>query len=442
MMICNYPGLSAVDMERRIVLITERAYSTTVNDIEHIESESIEGLGLEKIYFQPATSIGSAIARLTATSLTASSQLPRGTEPLMVLSYSAANVPVAQLNVYSDTLSGQQLFDYGFNFIRVQLFTVPGFSTPAPLGGVQRSVQVSLNPTALYAKTPGYLTAIHVDKGDRVHKGEVLAVLESPALDKQVADAKANYWLQKVTDVRNQKLVAEEVIPQQTADDSHTALLQAKAAYEQLLALQSYEIIRAETDGIITARYVDPGALIPQVTSQGGSTPIVELATLDPLRVYADVPQDIAAFVRDGDPATVTVIQYPGRKFQGTVTRHTQALAPDMRTMRVEVDLPNKDSALYPGMYATVVLNISSTDNVPRVPDDALIFRGDVTYVPVVRNDHIHLAKVTLGNDNGSNVQIACGLSAGNLIALNVGEGVEEGDPVQPVMHTGASLTN
>jgi multidrug efflux pump subunit AcrA (membrane-fusion protein) len=105
--------------------------------------------------------------------------------------------------------------------------------------------------TPIYAKTPGYLKAIYVDKGDRVRKGQVLAVLESPELDKQVADAKANYWLQKVTDVRNQKLVAEEVIPQQSADNSHAALLQAKAAYEQLVALQSYEVIRAETDGII-----------------------------------------------------------------------------------------------------------------------------------------------------------------------------------------------
>jgi multidrug efflux pump subunit AcrA (membrane-fusion protein) len=134
--------------------------------------------------------------------------------------------------------------------------------------------------TSIYAKTPGYLKAIYVDKGDRVHRGQVLAVLMSPELDKQVADAKASYWLQKVTDVRNQKLLAGYVIPQQTADDSHAALLQAKAAYEQLLATQSYEVIRAESDGIIAARYVDPGALIPQVTTPGGSTPIVDLATL------------------------------------------------------------------------------------------------------------------------------------------------------------------
>jgi RND family efflux transporter MFP subunit len=288
--------------------------------------------------------------------------------------------------------------------------------------------------TSIYAKTPGYLKAIYVDKGDRVRNGEVLAVLTSPELDKQVADAKANYWLQRVTDVRNQQLLVGQVIPQQTADNSHAVLLQAKATYEQLLALQSYEVIRAESDGIITARYVDPGALIPQVTTPGGSTPIVDLATLHPLRVYADVPQDIAAFVKNGDLAIVSVTQFPGRRFQGTVTRHPEALAPDTRTMRVEIDLPNRDSALYPGMYATVVLNVSSADDAPSVPDDALIFRSGDAYVPVVRDGRINLAKVILGNDDGREVEIASGLSAGDLIAVNVGEGVEQGDPVQPVM--------
>ena len=291
--------------------------------------------------------------------------------------------------------------------------------------------------TPIYAKTPGYLKAIYVDKGDRVDRGEVLAVLESPELDKQVADAKANYWLQKVTDVRNQELVTEQVIAQQTADDSHAAMLQARAAYEQLLALQSYEVIRAETDGIITARDVDPGALIPQVTSPGSSTPIVELATLHPLRVYADLPQDLAAFVKDGDPVSVSVTQYPDRSFSGTVTRHPEALAQDTRTMRVEVDLPNKDSSLYPGMYATLALNVGSSEIAPWVPDDALIFRGGDAYVPIVRRDRIHLARVALGNDDGREVQIASGLSKDDMVAVNVGQGVEEGDPVQPVVLAG-----
>jgi len=288
--------------------------------------------------------------------------------------------------------------------------------------------------TPIYAKTPGYLKAIYVDKGDRVHKGEVLAILDSPELDKQVADAKANYWLSKVTDGRNQELVAQQVIPQQTADNSHAAMLQAKAAYEQLLALQSYEVIRSETDGIITARDVDPGALIPQVTTPGSSISIVDLATLYPLRVYADVPQDLAALVKDGELASVSVTQYPDRSFSGTVTRHPEALAQDTRTMRVEVDLPNKDSALYPGMYATLTLNVGSSDIAPWVPDDALMFRGGDAFVPVVRKNRIHLARVALGNDDGREVQVASGLSKDDLIAVNVGQGVEEGDPVQPVV--------
>jgi membrane fusion protein, multidrug efflux system len=291
--------------------------------------------------------------------------------------------------------------------------------------------------TSIYAKTPGYLKTIYVDKGDHVYKGEGLAVLTSPELDKQVADAKANYWLQSVTDKRNQELVAQQVIPQQLADNSHAAMLQAKAAYEQLVATQAYEVIRADSDGIITARYVDRGALIPQVTTPGASTPIVDLATLRPLRVYADVPQDIAAFVRNGDPAIVTVTQFPGRKFAGKVTRHPEALASDTRTMRVEVDLPNLDSALYPGMYATAVLNVSSAEDTVCVPDDALVFRHGDTYVPVVRNNRIHLARVALGNDDGREVEVASGLSGGDLIAVNGGEGIEDGDPVQPVVLAG-----
>jgi len=151
MVVWNYPGLSALDVERRMVLISERAYSTTVNGIEHIDSQSINGLGILKVYFQPGADLGSAIAQINAVSETLLTILPRGVEPPQIISYNAANVPVAQLNVYSDTLSTDQLFDYGLNFIRVQLFTIPGFSTPAPLGGVSRNVMVNLNPTALYA---------------------------------------------------------------------------------------------------------------------------------------------------------------------------------------------------------------------------------------------------------------------------------------------------
>src|SRR3984893_15509524 len=150
MVVWAYPGLASLDMERRVVIISERAYSTTVNGIEHIESESILGVGLLKIYFQPGADIASAIAQVNAVSETILSNLPRGIEPPQIISYNAANVPVAQLDVSSDTKSVQQLFDYAFNFLRLQLFTIPGFSSPAPLGGVQRAVLVNVDPTELY----------------------------------------------------------------------------------------------------------------------------------------------------------------------------------------------------------------------------------------------------------------------------------------------------
>src|SRR5271170_438010 len=151
LVVWNYPGLSAFDVERRMVFISERAYSTTVNGIEHIESESINGIGLLRVYFQPGSDIGGAVAQINAVSETILSNLPRGIQPPQIISYNASNVPVAQLNIYSDTLSTGKLFDYGLNFIRIQLFTIPGFSSPAPLGGVQRSIMVNLDPTALYA---------------------------------------------------------------------------------------------------------------------------------------------------------------------------------------------------------------------------------------------------------------------------------------------------
>ena len=151
MVVWSYPGLNAIDTERRLVIISERAYSTTVDGIEHIESESMLGIGILKVYFQPGTDIGAAIAQINAVSETILRQAPNGTTPPNIISYNAANVPVAQLNIYSDTLSEQQLFDYGLNFIRLQLFTIPGFSSPAPIGGVQRAVVVNLDPKQLYA---------------------------------------------------------------------------------------------------------------------------------------------------------------------------------------------------------------------------------------------------------------------------------------------------
>ena len=289
--------------------------------------------------------------------------------------------------------------------------------------------------TPVYAKIPGYMKTINVDKGDRVKAGQIIAVIQSPETDKQVADARSYYWLQAVTDRRYQELVRQDVIPQQTADTSHATMLQARDAYQQQLALQSYEVVRAPFDGVVTARYVDPGTLIPQSTTPSAAgSPIVSLATLAPLRVYAYAPQSLSPFIKDGDPATISVSEFPGRRFSGTITRHPEALDQSTRTMLVEVDLRNADRSLYPGMYADLGMTAHVTANSISAPDDALIFRNDKVYLPVVRDHRLTLITVNLGHDNGYTVEVSGdGLHAGDLVAMNVGEAAHNGEPVQAV---------
>jgi multidrug efflux pump subunit AcrB len=148
----NYPGLSPEEMERRVVLISERAYSTTVNGISRIESQSIPGIGLLKIYFQPGTEIGAAISQIASVSNTLLRIAPPGMQPPVIVQFNASNVPVAQLTASSKTLPEEKIFDYGLNFIRVRLFTIPGLSTPAPFGGKTRQIMIDINPAALSAR--------------------------------------------------------------------------------------------------------------------------------------------------------------------------------------------------------------------------------------------------------------------------------------------------
>ena len=297
--------------------------------------------------------------------------------------------------------------------------------------------------TSIYAKVAGYMKQIYVDKGDRVKAGQVIAILESPELDKQVADAKAAYWYQLVTDRRNQTLVQQGVIAQQIADDSHSSMLQSKALYEQMLALQSYEVVRSQFDGVVTARFFDQGALIPESTSPStfaSNTPIVSLATLQPLRIYANVPQTIAPLVHDGDKASVIVAEYPGVNFDGTVTRHPSALDEGSRTMLVEVDLPNRDLKLLPGMYGNLHLQTASTAGALVAPDDALVFRDGKVYVPIVRDKKLRLIDVALGHDNGLDVAVNGDIHDGDLVAMSVGQAVRDGEAVQPVSQKASNL--
>ena len=150
--IWNYNGLVPRDMNDRIIYVTERALTTTVDNIEHIESQSLYGVAVVKVFLQPTASVERGIAQITAISQTQLRQLPAGTTPPLILAYSASSVPVLQLALSGQGLSEQQLNDYGANFIRTQLITVPGVSVPPPYGGKQRQVQVDLNPDALQSK--------------------------------------------------------------------------------------------------------------------------------------------------------------------------------------------------------------------------------------------------------------------------------------------------
>jgi membrane fusion protein, multidrug efflux system len=350
---------------------------------------------------------------------------------LCVFGVSAGLVTARQIRIQSQTDELERSVARGPHVLVMQLSD----SSPSRTITLPASVHGYIE-TPVYAKVAGYMKTINVDKGDHVKAGQVIAIIESPETDKQVSDARSYYWLQAVTDRRNQELVRQEVIPQQTADDSHATMLQAKASYEQQLALQQYEIVRAPFDGIVTARYVDPGTLIPQSTTPSSTTtnsPIVALATMAPLRVYSYVPQSLSPFIKDGDPANITVSEFPNRTYSGTVTRHPDALDQITRTMLVEVDLPNQDRSLYPGMYADMKMTAHVTTAGITVPDDALVFRDNDVYLPVVRDNRLKLVEVTLGHDDGYKVEVNGDVGSGETVAINVGQAARDGEPVQPV---------
>ncbi len=148
----TYPGLSAEDMEKRVVLLSERGLSSVVDGIQRIESQSIPGIGMLKVYFQPGTDIGNAIAQITSSSSTSLRRMPRGIQPPYILQSNASNVPVAQLTMTSATMGEEKIADYGQNFLRLRLFTIPGLSTPAPYGGKTREITINVDPARLAGK--------------------------------------------------------------------------------------------------------------------------------------------------------------------------------------------------------------------------------------------------------------------------------------------------
>ncbi|MEI8196811.1 MAG: efflux RND transporter periplasmic adaptor subunit [Phycisphaerae bacterium] len=314
--------------------------------------------------------------------------------------------------------------------------------------------------TAIYPRANGYLKKLNVDMQDHVKAGDVLAEIEALEIDEQLNQSKAaldqaragvdkaqsdldlaerTLTRYKLTEQTGQGTITkQEMDERQAARDQAAAALNlskanvvaAAADVQRLTVLKSFEKVIAPFSGIITARNYDVGALLSP-TNTGPGKELFHLTQSDTLRVFVNVPQIYADDLKIGQPAALTVRNFPGRKFQGNVTRRSGALDANARTMPFELDFPNADGALFPGMYGQVQLTITDERPVLLIPTSALIFNAAGLQVAVVQNDKVHLQKVSVGRDLGTDMEIIDGLSNADQVITNPGERLHEGVSVR-----------
>lgn len=308
----------------------------------------------------------------------------------------------------------------------------------------------------IYARTTGYVKSWSHDIGSHVRKGDLLAVIETPELDQQLDQAKAdlatavsNAALAKLTADRYRGLIAQNAVSQQDTDNAvallearNTEVNSAQANVHRLEELQSFERIVAPFDGVITARNLDIGQLVtpagstttPGSGTVSGSKEIFDLSAIGTLRVFINVPQIYAPDAKNGVTATLSLPQYPGRTFRGKLVRSSSAVDPATRTLLAEVDVDNRSGELLPGSYTEVHLNVST--NVPAliVPVSALILEADGLHVATVdATNHAHIVRVTEGRDSGSTMEILSGLAPGQSIIANPPDSLTDGELVRVV---------
>jgi len=296
----------------------------------------------------------------------------------------------------------------------------------------------------IYARTDGYLVHWYFDIGARVKKGGLLAVIDTPELDKQVAQAEAdlataqtNASNAKVQAERYSGLVKSDAVSQFDTDTFTTqaaaaasAVQSAQANLERLRQLQSFEKVYAPFDGVVTARNIDTGQLI----SQGSATELFHMQALETLRVYTNVPQLYTGSLKRGMKVPLTFPEHPGRSFEGTLVRTADAIDPASRTLLVEVDVDNRRGELMPGALAQIRFKTPPVGPTFIVPTAALIFRREGLRVATVEENAqgaiAHLVPVTIGEDDGASVQVVSGLSAGDQVVQDPPDSLIDGEKV------------
>jgi RND family efflux transporter MFP subunit len=300
--------------------------------------------------------------------------------------------------------------------------------------------------TPVYARTSGYLKSWRVDIGTRVKKGDLLAEIETPEVDQQLrqaradlATARANLNLAVITAERNQDLLKTRSVSTQDRDNAEGALAADKAIVEsnegnvgRLEQLQAYEKIYAPFDGIVTARNIDIGALV-DADANSPSKELFHLAAIDTLRVYVSVPESYSRAAHPGASANLTLDEFPGESFRGTLVRNSNAIDLSSRTLLVEVDVDNRAGRLLPGAYAFVHLTLPAAVQSVTISSDALIFRKEGLRAAVVRNGHAQLVALTIGRDYGEKVEILSGLEPSDEVISDPSDSLVSGTAVDNV---------
>jgi RND family efflux transporter MFP subunit len=297
----------------------------------------------------------------------------------------------------------------------------------------------------IYARTNGYLKKWYHDIGSRVPKGELLADIDTPEVDQQLSQARAdlntaqaNANLSRITSNRFQDLIKTDGVSKQEVDNA-VGDYEAKAAtvksseanVRRLEELESFKHVYAPFSGVLTKRNIDTGTLI-NAGNGGAQQELFTLAQTDPIRVYVSVPEMYSPSVRSGLGAFLELAQYPGQNFQGKVVRTAEAIDPNTRTLLTEVDVPNKTSQLFPGGYAQVHLQVKVAASRVQVPVNALLFRAEGLRAAVVDANHkIHLRQLTIGRDFGTTLEVLQGLEPADWIVLNPADSLDEGQDVR-----------